>query len=152
MRWCSGTTWSNGTSWRRRHERTTWATRTTWTTRCPSSSSTTSQSSPFHESCARPSPMCTTTTTTTTTTSTTTTTMCPTTTTTMWMLWKEINYLFKTLSGETLSVFDLVLTTYGTKEEYSDYITEIPRQMCMESCIQAIGYELKRKDHYYSKK
>merc|ERR1719411_1181501 len=145
--WCPGTTWSHGTSWRRRNERTTWATRTTWTTwttRCPSSTTTTSQPSSFHESCTRPSPMCTTPTTPTTPTSTTTTTMCPSTTTTMWMLWKEINCSFKSLCGENVSGFDLVLTTYGTKEEYSDYLT--PRHICMECYNHLTGYELKRKD------
>merc|ERR1712042_207841 len=103
----------------------------------------------LHESSPSSSSMCTTTTTTTTTSTTTTTTMCPSTTTTMWMLWKEIDCSFKTLCGENGSVIDLVLTVYGTKEEYFDYLT--PRQICMECCNHAAGYEFKRKDHYYSK-
>merc|ERR1719431_1819477 len=98
---------------------------TTWATRCPSSTTTTSQPSSFHESCTSPCPMRTTT------------------TTTMWMLWKEIDCSFKTLRGENVSVFDLVLTAYGTKEEYFDYLA--PRQICMECCNHAAGYEFKRK-------
>merc|ERR1712183_583662 len=127
-----------------RTSRSTWTTRTTrttWATRCPSFTTTTSQPSSFHESCTSPCPMRTTTTTTTPSSTTTTTTMCPSTTTTMWMLWKEIDCSFKTLRGENMSVFDLVLTAYGTKEEYFDYLA--PRQICMECCNHAAGYEFK---------